>query len=329
MKRVKRKKSTEGSTTKRLKLIRCAGIIALVGNLILAVLKLFAGFINNSLAVIGDGIDTTTDVAIACMTLIVSSIIVRPSDKKHPWGHGRAESTGTMALAFLIFFAGTQLALSALQSLISGTSSQAPSRLVLIVTSISIVGKILLAFSQFILGKKANSSIVRANAQNMLNDIVISGSVLFGLLVVLIFDMPILDPIIALLVSAWIIKNAIKLFWEMNTELMDGNDNKELYEQLFDAIRSIDGVSNPHRARIRKMASSWDIDLDIEVAADMSVFDAHEKSEQVSTAIRNAIPDVYDIMVHIEPAGHQDEYYEGYGLREEDVQTERNWHDTD
>lgn len=319
MKKVKINQNTEDKNKKRLKLIRLAGVIALVGNLILAIIKLSVGFLTNSLAVISDGIDTTTDVAIACMTLIITTVISRPSDKEHPWGHGRAETTGTMVLAFIIFFAGTQLALSAINTLASGTGVETPNRLALIVTCISIMGKILLAASQSILGKRANSSIVRANAQNMLNDIVISGAVLIGLLGALMFDMPILDPIAALLVSIWIIKNAIKLFWEMNNELMDGNNNKMLYEQLFVAIRSVEGVSNPHRARIRKMASSWDIDLDIEVPADMTVFDAHEKAEQVTSAIRNSIPDVYDVMVHIEPAGHDHKRYEGYGLREDDI----------
>jgi len=72
-------------TTKRTRLVKIAAIIALVGNLVLAAAKLITGFLSGSLAVLGDGIDSSTDVAIALMALAVAFVIDRPSDKKHPW----------------------------------------------------------------------------------------------------------------------------------------------------------------------------------------------------------------------------------------------------
>ncbi|MBQ2479766.1 MAG: cation transporter, partial [Treponema sp.] len=132
--------------------------------------------------------------------------------------------------------------------------------------------------------------------------------------------LPILDPIIALLVGLWVIKNAAKLFLQVNFELMDGNADNSLYQKLFSAVSSVQGVHNPHKARIRKMASLFDIDLDIEVDPAMTVYDAHEKAEQVEEAIREVIPEAYDILIHIEPLGsdsHQRE--EKYGLKPEDM----------
>ena len=131
---------------------------------------------------------------------------------------------------------------------------------------------------------------------------------------------PIDTPPNRLLVSCWVIKNAIKLFSEMNTELMDGNPDEGIYKTMFDAVMSVKGVSNPHRARIRKIASHWDIDLDIEVDAEMTVHNAHEITSKVEKSVRTAIPDVYDIMVHVEPAGHSGHHEkEQFGLRESDV----------
>ncbi len=304
----------------RYTLIARAGLIALVGNLLLAIAKLAAGFLSGSLSVLGDGVDTTTDVIIACMTLVIGKIISRPSDESHPWGHGRAETMGTLVLSFVILFAGFQLGMSALKQLISQDTSATTSSLALVVTVISIFVKIVLAISQYVLGRMANSSMVKANAQNMLNDIVISGSVLIGLLISYTFDAPIWDPLIALLVSVWIIKNAITIFWEMNIELMDGNSNTEIYKQLFEAVRSVDGVSNPHRVRMRKIANFWDVDLDIEVDGTMSVYDAHEVAEKVTSVIKQNIPDIYDIMVHVEPQGFAHKHVsEGYGLSEKDI----------
>ncbi|MBP5746895.1 MAG: hypothetical protein J6W63_00850, partial [Treponema sp.] len=144
--------------------------------------------------------------------------------------------------------------------------------------------------------------------------------ILVGLFLSEQFKLPILDPIIALLVGLWVIKNAAKLFLQVNFELMDGNADNSLYQKLFSAVSSVQGVHNPHKARIRKMASLFDIDLDIEVDPAMTVYDAHEKAEQVEEASREVIPEASDIQLHIEPLGsdsHQRE--EKYGLKPDDM----------
>jgi cation diffusion facilitator family transporter len=312
----------ETAEEKRIRLIRLAGFTALSGNLVLAITKFILGRVSGSIAVLGDAIDTMTDVAIALMTIIVSRIISRPGDKEHPWGHGRAETTATMALSFLIFFAGSQLAVSSIHELIDRTYRTQVSFYAILAALISICGKSLLTVSQHILGTKSGSTMIKANAQNMKGDIVMSAGVLAGIGAARVFNCPLLDPVTAILVSAWVIKNAAKIFMEMNTELMDGNPDEGIYKIMFDAVMSVKGVSNPHRARIRKIASHWDIDLDIEVDAGMTVHTAHEIANRVEKAVRRAIPDVYDIMVHVEPAGHGNHHdREQFGLKESDVDT--------
>ena len=301
--------------------IRVAGVIALTGNGLLAAVKLLLASLSGSLAVMGDGIDSATDVLIAVVTLVISGIIARPSDKEHPWGHGRAETTATLILSFVIFFAGAQLcvqSLQALQQLLTGAESRQVSTIAVLAALVSIAGKSLLTLLQFHYARVADSDIVRANALNMKSDIMLSAGVLAGLAASHIFRCPLLDPVIALLVGAWVIKNAVGIFTQTNTELMDGSDSRALaplYRKLFDAASSVPGVTNPHRARIRKIASYFDIDLDIEVDPGMTVYDAHELSEQVEEAVRREIPEVYDIVVHIEPRGsasHQPQ--EQFGL---------------
>ena len=300
--------------------IRVAGTIALIGNAALAFIKILLAYFSKSLAVMGDGIDSSTDVLIAIVTLVISAIISRPSDKEHPWGHGRAETTTTLVLSFIIFFAGAQLAIQSVTRLMNPQDAQTIGRGAVIAAIISIAGKTVLALLQFHYGKIADSEMVKANALNTKNDIIMSLGILVGLFLSEQFKLPILDPIIALLVGLWVIKNAAKLFLQVNFELMDGNADNSLYQKLFSAVSSVPDVHNPHKARIRKMASLFDIDLDIEVDPAMTVYDAHEKAEQVEEAIREVIPEAYDILIHIEPLGsdsHQRE--EKYGLKPEDM----------
>lgn len=303
---------------KRAHYIRTAGVISLCGNLALAAVKLTFAVLASSLALLGDAVDSATDVVISIVTLIIAGVIAKPGDKEHPWGHARAETVATMILAFIIFLAGSELVISAVKKLIVKDASEGIAPVAVIAALISIAGKSFLALSQYTLGKKANSDIVKANAQNMRNDIVLSLAVLLGLAASILFKCPILDPLVAILVGLWVIKNAVELFKDLNMELMDGNTDSSLYKKLFEAASSVEGVTNPHRARIRKLSSLWDISLDIEVNPSMTIFEAHEKAEQVEEAIKKAIPDVYDIMVHVEPEGsdqHQPE--ERFGLSPE------------
>ncbi|MDR2078683.1 MAG: cation diffusion facilitator family transporter [Treponema sp.] len=304
--------------SRRAGIIRRASLIALAGNGILMLVKIGAGVYSESLAVIGDGIDTSMDVLISIMTLIVSRVISKPADKEHPWGHGRAETVATTLLSFLLFFAGIQLVLKSAAAIYSRSVSAVPSRLALFATVFSIGGKLLLALSQYRCGKQADSAMLRANAKNMASDVVLSAGVLAGLGLSIYFRLGTIDQAAAILVGLWVIRSAVGIFLEVNAELMDGGSGQEFYRAVFEAVHSVEGAGNPHRTRMRRIAGLWDIDIDIEVNPDLSVRQAHRIASRVETAIKERVEGVYDIMVHVEPTGDslRDEQ-EGYGLKPE------------
>lgn len=298
----------------RSRLLKTASIIALAGNAVLAVAKLVIGSVASSLAVVSDGVDSSTDVAIAIMTLVTASVIDKPGDREHPYGHARAETMATTALAFIVFFAGAQLLITSAGSLIRAETPQMPGTLAIWVSIVSVVGKLLLAWSQFAFGRKTGSAMLIANGKNMRGDVVTSASVLVGLAVTFWLGIPVLDRILALLVSLWIIKNAIGIFREANTELMDGTEDHGPYAAVFAAVESVEGADQPHRTRLRKLGSRYIVDLDIEVEPNLTVGDAHRIAMRVEAAIKEALPDVYDVIVHVEPHGNV-EGEERYGLR--------------
>jgi cation diffusion facilitator family transporter len=302
------------SIRRKARLIHIASVTALLGNTILAGLKIILGFRAGSMAVVGDGIDSSVDVLISVMTFIVAGVISRPADEGHPWGHGRAETLATAVLGCLLFFAGAQLALSSAGSLIRGTTLRIPSPLALTATFISMGGKALLSWSQYLFGKKAGSSMLRANAKNMATDVLLSGGVLVGLGISIWLNLGAADAVMAILVGLWVIKSAVAILIEVNLELMDGAQGAESYRAVFDAVRSVEGAGNPHRTRMRRIAGLWDIDLDIEVKPNMTVMEAHWIAQQVEKAIKERVEGVYDIMVHVEPAGNLED--EEYGLAE-------------
>jgi len=289
--------------------------IAIAGNFVLAVLKIAAGLRAGSLAVLGDGIDSTTDIVASGITLFAARIISKPPDREHPYGHFRAETIATKTLSFIIFFVGAQLALSSLRHLISGQNGGMPEIAALYVAGISIIGKIALTALLTRSGKRLDSSMLRANGKNMQNDILISAAVLVGVVTTRVFQLPILDSIVALAVSLWIMRTAFAIFMESNLELMDGMSDPSIYPAIFKAVEEVPDADNPHRARVRRLGNMYIIDLDIEVSGKKTVAEAHKIAVQVEARIKQRVENVYDIMVHVEPKGNL-ELNERYGIRD-------------
>jgi cation diffusion facilitator family transporter len=301
----------------RTTIIQKASWIAFGGNLILAFSKIFIGILSNSLAVLSDGIDSATDVLIAAMTLIAAKITSKPGDREHPYGHSRIETVATAIISFILFFAGAQILFKAIGGIFSGVPEELPSTMAIWVTIASIGGKLALSWSQFHFGRKSGSPMLIANAKNMRGDVVTSAAVLVGLGLTYLTGLAVMDEILGALVALWILKNAVEIFMEANTELMDGTNSREPYREIFAAIAKVPSVDNPHRVRLRRVGSMLIIDLDIEVDPAMTVYESHKIALKVEKAIKESLPDVYDVIVHIEPLGNIED--EKFGLTARDV----------
>ncbi|MDL2228025.1 cation diffusion facilitator family transporter [Bacteroidales bacterium OttesenSCG-928-K03] len=289
--------------------------VSTIGNFILSVAKLIIGFISGSMAVISDGIDSATDVVISIVMIITAKIMGRPPSKKFAYGYEKAESIATKVLSFVIFYAGIQMMITTIRGLFSAETKEMPSFIAIYVTIFSIVCKLALALYQYKKGKKINSSLLKANAINMSNDVIISLGVLVGLLFTFILDLPILDTITGLIISLFILRTAVKIFMDSNVELMDGVKDEGVYNKIFEAVEQVEGASNPHRVRSRQIGNLYMIDLDVEVDGSITVSQAHEIADEIENKIKQTVENIYDIVVHIEPKG-QCRDNEKFGLDE-------------
>jgi cation diffusion facilitator family transporter len=149
----------------------------------------------------------------------------------------------------------------------------------------------------------------------MIADVLLSAGVLAGLGFSMFFGIGVIDSWAAVLVGLWVIKSALGIFMEANAELMDKGPGKAYYQAVFEAVYSVKEAGKPHRVRMRRISGLWDIDIDIEVPPNKTVVEAHWIAVKVEEAIKERMENVYDIMVHVEPAGNLEN--EGYGLSEE------------
>src|SRR5699024_8680464 len=169
------------SHTERNRVLVRTSWISTVGNAVLSAAKITVGFLAGSLAVLGDGIDSATDVVISVVMILTARIVSKPPTKKYPYGYEKAETIATKILSLVIFYAGVQMLVSSVESLFAPEPKLMTAPVAVYVTLFSIAGKLLLALYQYRQGKKTRSALLTANAVNMRNDVIISLGVLVGL----------------------------------------------------------------------------------------------------------------------------------------------------
>jgi cation diffusion facilitator family transporter len=277
--------------------------ISTIGNAVLAAAKVAVGLAAGSMAVLGDGVDSATDVVISVAMLVAAILISRPPSRRYPFGYAKAESVATIVLSLVVFFAGVQMLVSSVGMVFSGEVRELPATIALWVTLFSIAGKLALAWYQFRVGRRAGSELIIANAKNMRNDVIISVSVLAGLFFTYVLKLPILDPITGCVVSLFILRTGVEIFLESGFTLMDGVKDERVYAQIVSAVERVPEARNPHHIRTRLIGGRYMIDLDIEVEGSLSVAAAHDIADRVEESIHAEIEGVYDIEVHIEPLG--------------------------
>jgi cation diffusion facilitator family transporter len=300
----------------RIRKIIQASWVGVIANAILAALKITAGLLAGSLALVGDGIDSASDIVTSVITLFTARLISRPPNLKYPYGYQKADAIASKALSFIIFFAGAQLAISTIEKILDDTTPTIPDVITIWVVIISIISKFLLAGYLLKTGKKVESAMLLANGKNMRNDVLISLSVLLGLGFTIFLRLPIIDQIFALVISIYIMKTGFDIFMETNLELMDGIEDQGVYDDIIKAIESVEGARNPHRLRLRKISNLYLVAVDIEVDPDLKILEGHRIARQVEKSLKKALVNVYDIIVHVEPIGNVEDEVEGITTRD-------------
>jgi len=277
--------------------------VSTAGNALLAAGKIGVGLGAGSMAVLGDGIDSSIDVVISLVMVAAAHIIRRPPSRRYPFGYDKAESVATIALSLVVLFAGVQMLVPSVGAVFSGEARPLPGRIALWMTAVSIVGKTALAWHQFRVGRRIGSEMLVANAKNMRSDVLISVGVLAGLGFTYLLNMPLLDAVTGCVIGLFIVRTGLGIFLDSGRELMDANRDETIYHRIFDAVARVPEAQNPHHIRVRTIGGRYMIDLDIELDGDMTVRRAHDVADRVEESIRAEVVRVYDIEVHVEPLG--------------------------
>lgn len=276
-------------------------LIGLVANIILSVIKFLIGFLGNSQAVVADALHSFSDTSSDLVILFGVKYWTAPPDDDHPYGHQKIESCIAIIIGFILILVACAIGYNGMVSLLERKQAQL-NWIVTIGPVISIIVKEILFKATYKVGIKINSSSLKANAWHHRTDAFSSIPVLVAVLASLIDPrLGFLDQIGAIIVSAFIIKVGLEIFFTNINDLLDTGISKEKVIELEKTINTIKNVKGVHKLRTRKLANYIYIDLHLEVDGRLSVIQGHDISEEVKDTLIQKNPKIIDVMVHLEP----------------------------
>ncbi len=270
-------------------------------NLFLSIIKFIVGIIGRSQAVVADAIHSLSDMITDISILLGVRYWSAPPDEKHPYGHHRIEAIVTAFIGFVLAFVALGIGYKAIVSLASRHTS--PPGLIAIAGSVfSVVLKEIVFRWTMQVAKRTKSSALIANAWHHRSDAISSIPPIIAVgLANLDPALSYLDHIGAVIVALFVLKVAYEIIKPSLDELADHGAGEAEKEKIAAIAGNIEGVEEVHAIRTRKTGPGFHVDLHVLVDPGMTVRDGHHIAEEVRRSLIQEGPEVFDVVVHIEP----------------------------
>jgi cation diffusion facilitator family transporter len=284
---------------------RQIAILGMAVSALLALMKLTAGWRAHSASVVADGFESTADVFTSGLVLIGMTLAARPPDENHPYGHGRVEILTGLLLGFVLFCSG---ALISWHGLTGAADAAVPAPWAIFPLLFSILAKAGLVLTKYGHGRRIGSSSLLADAANDGIDI-LSGTVALAALSLTLWkpvDFARADHYGACAVGIVVIASSIRVIHQTSLYLMDTMPDDAAMATIRDVAMAVQDVAGVEKCYARKTGLQYHVDLHLEVDPEITVRASHVIAGRVRDTIRERIPWVADVLVHVEPFPNAD-----------------------
>lgn len=284
------------------KIANKVSITTIIGNTLLAIIKLIAGIIAHSNAMISDSIHSASDVFSTFVVIIGVKLSSKKPDKEHPYGHERLECVAAIILSFVLFITGLGIFNNALQNITTGNykNLQIPGIFAIIAAIISIIAKEAMYWYTRYYAKKINSGALMADAWHHRSDSLSSIGALIGIVGARI-GYPIMDSVASLIIFLFIAKAAYEIFKDAVDKMVDHSDEK-IEKEIETFVRKYKEVIDIDLLKTRLFGNKIYVDLEIQLDENLTLKKAHETAEKIHDAIEEKFPNVKHVMIHTNPA---------------------------
>lgn len=277
---------------------------AIAVNIVLALIKITTGIIGNSYALIADGIESTMDIFSSLIVWGGLRISIRPPDKSHPYGHGKAESIAGVVVAMSLLGASVLIAVLSIREI--RTPHHAPAWYTLVVLVGIILVKEILFRKMTRVGHELDSSALKSDAWHHRSDALTSVAAFVGISIALVGGpgYEVADDWAALVACVVIVYNGIRLLLPALNEVMDGSVPVDIEDQIKNLASRVDGVLEIEKCRVRKSGLGLLMDIHVIVQENLTVKEGHEIGHKVKDILLGSDLKITDVTVHIEPDTH-------------------------
>lgn len=277
--------------------------VTIIGNILLSVMKLIAGFVAHSNAMISDAIHSASDVFSTFVVIIGIKLASKKADKEHPYGHERLECVAAIVLSMVLFITGLGIGATALKNITSGDYNNivVPGILALVAAIVSIVSKEAMYWYTRYNAKRIDSSALMADAWHHRSDAFSSIGALIGIAGARL-GFPIMDSIASLIIFVFIIKAAYDIFKDAIDKMVDHACDDDTVNQIRECVMKHEDVLGIDMLQTRIFGNKIYVDLEISTDGSYTLSKAHTIAESVHDDIEKSFPKVKHIMVHVNPA---------------------------
>ena len=277
-------------------------LLGVVGNTVLAAVKLIAGIVGTSYALIADAVESMVDVVGSVVVLGGLRLARRNADEVFPYGYGKAEALAAFVVGLIILFAAVGIVVQAIREILTPHHAPAP------FTLFVLIGVVLVKETLSRLVSRANpgdqSVALSADAFHHRSDAITSGAAAVGIAIALWggAGWESADDWAALLASAVIFANGIGIMRRAATQLLDSRPDESVLQQVKAAARGVPGVVDVEKLWVRQSGTVYFVDIHVHADPAMPLRDAHNVSHDVKSAVCAGVRGVKDVLVHMEPA---------------------------
>ncbi len=281
--------------------------VGIGGNVLLAVFKLVAGIIGNSMALVSDAVHSTSDVLATAVAYVGDRISRREADENHPYGHERFEQLASAVLALILASVGIGIGVAGVQTALDIVSAdgaavgEAPGVLALVAATVSIAVKEAMFWYTRHGARAIGSDVFMADAWHHRSDALSSVAALIGVGAARL-GFPLGDPIASIVICLFVLKVAWDVGRDAVGKLVDETGGEELNALITQHVLSCEGIDHIDSVLTRQFGSQFYADVEVAMDGTLSLDEAHRRAEAVHDLIERECPDVKHVTVHVNPA---------------------------
>lgn len=280
-------------------IVKKAGILGIIANFFLFVIKFLVGFTFKSQSMIADSFNSITDVFSSFMTLIGQKLASIKKDEDHNFGHEKAEYIFSMFISISIFIISGKLLYDSILSLIQNHKVQFSIDLI-IVAIVTILVKLGLYLYTKYLYKQEKSILLKSNNMDHRNDMILTTSVLISILFSK-FHIYFVDSIIGIFISIWFLISGIKIFKESYNVLMDVAIDSNTKENIIKLILQEEKIQNVEDIHSLAIGYKFIVVLTICVDGNLTTKESHFIANAIELKIKRKFKDIEEVFIHIHP----------------------------